>query len=119
MATIPLRLEAQIADPLGVQQVERLRAILGAGNADLLRDALALLDWSVSQVREGRQIASVSPTGVVREFSMPTLERARARDRILLDAEGYARVTALLDDTPPPTEALRQLVAPSTPGPNR
>ncbi|MDQ8153692.1 MAG: DUF1778 domain-containing protein [Gemmatimonadota bacterium] len=111
MRTTTLRMEAHINDPAGVQQVERLRAVLGAGNAELLRESLQLLDWCVTQVREGRQIASVTDTGSLRELSMPTLERARAQARMQLPPEAFAQVTRLLDQPPAPTDALRDLMA--------
>ena len=110
MSATTLRLEAQITDAAGVQQVERLQAMLGAGNADLLRNALQLMDWCVSQVRQGRQIASVSESGAVRELSMPILERARAHDRLLFNADAFAQVTQLIDNPPAPTAALRKLM---------
>lgn len=111
MSGTTLRLEAQIADPAGVQQVERLQTVLGVGNAELLRNALQLLDWSVTQVRNGRQIASVTESGSVRELSMPILERARVHDRVALGAEAFEEVTRLVANPPEPTDALRGLMA--------
>jgi hypothetical protein len=112
MTTATLRLEAQLTDTASVQQVERLQAVLGAGNADLLRSALQLMDWCVSQVRQGRQIASVSDSGsVVREFSMPLFERARAHGRLLVSTDAFDQMTHLVENPPAPTAALRKLMS--------
>ena len=100
MRATTLRLEAQISDPAGVQQVELLRAVLGAGNADLLRDSLQLMDWCVAQVREGRQIASVPSSGAVRELSMPTLARARAPAMHHGKGDAYVSSAAYGSDSP-------------------
>jgi hypothetical protein len=111
MSATTLRLEAQITDSAGVQQVERLQALLGAGNAELLRNALQLMDWCVAQVRQGRQIASVTESGSVRELSMPILERARTHDRLMLAADAFDQVVHLVDTPPAPTDELRALMA--------
>ncbi len=110
-----LRLEAELRDAPSIQRVVRLQAVLGAGNAELLRNALDLLDWCVSQVRLGRQIASVSETGVTREFTMPILERAREQNRIMVSASAFSQITHLLDNPPEPTAALRVLMATASP----
>ena len=115
MSTSTLRLEAQISDPAGIQQVERLRALLGTGNSDLLRDSLQLMDWCVTQIRQGRQIASVTSAGAVRELSMPTLERARAHDRLFLDPDAFDQMVRLIDTPSAPTDALRDLMASTAP----
>ncbi|MEO8480266.1 MAG: hypothetical protein ABI542_11615 [Gemmatimonadota bacterium] len=110
MATT-LRIEAELNDTTSIQQVERLKALLGAGNSELIRNALLLLDWTVGQVAEGRQLASVSDGSVAREFSMPLLERARGHTRVSLETAAFGRLVEALRDPPEPSEALRALVA--------
>jgi hypothetical protein len=109
------RLDASLTDPPTVQRAQRLMALLQAGNAELFRGALDILEWCVKQVREGRHIASLDETGDVaraREFSSPLLEAARQDDRRLeLHAEAFDRVTQLLEAPPQPTPALRELMA--------
>jgi len=110
MATT-LRLEATLNDPADVEQVERLQAVLKTGNAELIRNALQLMDWCVGQVRQGRQIASVTAEGAVREFDMPVLERARTTSRLSVSDAAYSRMMALIAYPPEPTPALRELFA--------
>lgn len=108
---ITLRLEAELRDAPSIQRVERLQALLGAGNAELLRNALDLMDWCVGQVRQGRQIASVTETGATREFTMPLLERAREQDRMLVSAAAFQQISHLVANPPAPTAALRKLMS--------
>ncbi len=108
MATA-LRLEATLSDPTDVEQVERLQAVLKTGNADLIRNALQLMDWCVGQVRQGRHIASVTADGAVREFDMPVLERARTTTRLTVSDAAYSQMMALIQSPPEPTAALRDL----------
>ena len=110
MATT-LRLEATFSDASDVEQVERLQAVLKTGNADLIRNALQLMDWCVSQVRQGRHIASVTEDGAVREFDMPVLERARTTNRVSVSAVAYRQMMALIEHPPEPTAGLRDLFA--------
>lgn len=110
MATA-LRLEATFNDATDVEQVERLQAVLKTGNAELIRNALQLMDWCVRQVRQGRHIASVTDDGAVREFDMPVLERARATNRISVSDAAYSQMMALIQNPPEPTAGLRELFA--------
>ena len=110
MATA-LRLEATLNDPTDIEQVERLQAVLRTGNADLIRNALQLMDWCVGQIRQGRHIASVTEEGAVRELDMPVLERARSIDRLRVTDAAYTRMMALIENPPEPTAALRELFA--------
>jgi len=110
MATA-LRLEATFNDATEVEQVERLQAVLRTGNAELIRNALQLMDWCVSQVRQGRHIASVADDGAVREFDMPVLERARTTNRVSVSDAAYSQMMALIEHPPEPTAGLRDLFA--------
>ncbi|MDZ4259805.1 MAG: DUF1778 domain-containing protein [Gemmatimonadales bacterium] len=110
--TTSMRLEAELTDSASIHQVQRLRAYLNSGNADLIRNALMLLDWAVTQVAEGRQLASVGPANsAVREFSMPVLERARMSSRLSLSPDAFERMIETLEHPSAPTEALRSLLA--------
>jgi hypothetical protein len=110
MATA-LRLEAVLNDPADVEQVERLRAVLNTGNAELIRNSLQLMDWCVAQVRQGRHITSVTEDGKMREFDMPVLERARMISQLPVSDEAYTRILGLIESPPAPTAALRELFA--------
>jgi hypothetical protein len=92
-----LRLEATLNDPADVEQVERLQAVLRTSNADLIRNALQLLDWCVGQIRQGRHIASVTEDGAVRELDMPVFERARSTDRLRVTDAAYSSMMQLID----------------------
>ena len=110
MATA-LRLEVILNDPADVEQVERLQAVLRTGNADLIRNALQLMDWCVGQIRQGRHIASVTEEGAVRELDMPVLERARSTDRLRVTDAAYSRMMELIENPPEQTAALRERFA--------
>lgn len=108
------RLDASVTDAPTVQKAQRLMAVLDAGNADLFRGALDVLDWCVRQVQEGRHIASVMENGgVARELSTPLLDTARRHNRIVLHTEAFDQVVKLLDRPAQPTPALRDLLAES------
>ncbi|HYW31099.1 MAG TPA: hypothetical protein VE869_06290 [Gemmatimonas sp.] len=90
---------------------------LDAGNADLFRDALVLMDWWVREIRAGRRIVSVDAQEDIlrgREFSTPLLDSAGTIDRerhIALHGVAFDQVVQILQRPPQPTAALRALVA--------
>ncbi|MDZ4258222.1 MAG: hypothetical protein U0974_03040 [Gemmatimonadales bacterium] len=112
-----VRLEVELVDAASIHQVQRLRAYLNLMDADLVRNALMLLDWAVEQVAEGRQIASVCPAdSVVREFSMPVLESARMRSRLSLSPNAFERMVETIEHPSAPTDALLSLLGKSRQG---
>lgn len=116
-AAITPRLDTSVTDAPTINKAQRLMATLHAGNADLFRGALDLLDWCVREVQEGRRIASIDPRDDIpraRQFSTPLLEAARSNDhahRIELHAEAFDQIVQLLDTPVEPTDALRALMA--------
>jgi uncharacterized protein (DUF1778 family) len=113
MTATALRLDVEMNDPAGVQQVHRLKARLSAGNAELVREALMLLDWATEQVAEGRHLASVEPDGhsVHTRFTMPLLERARHARSLLLEPGAFDGLVAALKAPPAPSDELRALMS--------
>lgn len=106
-----LRLETTLNDDGEIQQVERLRSILGEGNSALLRDALTLFGWAVEEVQMGRRLASIErENDSVREFTMPAFTKARRRGVRTFDPEGMAVIADLIESPPEPTEELRALM---------
>ena len=69
--------------PAGLKRLEELKAAIDAtSNKDLFDEALTLLDWAVTQVQNGRIIASIDEKkNSFRELSMPGLEKARRMAR--------------------------------------
>lgn len=111
------RLDASITDAPTFNKAQWLMATLQAGNADLFRGALDILDWCVREVQEGRRIASIDPqddTTRARQFSTPLLEAARLHNRaqrIELHSEAFDQVVHIINHPSPPTDALRALMA--------
>jgi hypothetical protein len=105
------RLDTSVTDALTIQKAQRLMARLRVGNADLYRYALDALDWCVRQRQEGRQIASLGPTAMVRELSAPYLEAATLDDRVvLLDGAAFDQIVSLNAAHTTPSDELRALM---------
>lgn len=110
-----MRLETTITDRPDIERIEYLQRVLDASNASLLRDAVLVYAWAVSERLAGRRIASVGATGPVREYTSPFLERATwlSRERIQVSPEGFARVAEMVRKPPAPTPELRDLMSSS------
>ena len=107
-----MRLETTITDRPDIERVEYLQRVLDASNASLLRDAVLVYAWAVSEALAGRRIASLGATGPAREYTSPFLERATwlSRERIQLSPEGFAHVADMVQNPPAPTPELRDLM---------
>lgn len=107
-----MRLETTITDRPDIERIQYLQRLLDAPNASLLREALMVYGWAVREILTGRRIASVGPTGAVREFTSPLLERLNwmSRERVQFAGEGFARVAELVNEPPEPTPELRELI---------
>ena len=108
-----MRLETTITDRPDMERIEYLQQVLDVSNASLLREAVLVYAWAVSEKLAGRRIASVGSSGPVREFTSPFLERASwlSRERIQLSPEGLMRVAQMVQEPPEPTRELRELMS--------
>ena len=106
-----MRLETTITDRHDIERLEHLQRTLEASNASLLRDAVLVYVWAVSECLAGCRIASFDATGPAREYTSPFLERATwlSRERIQLSPEGFAHVADMVRHPPAPTPELRDL----------
>jgi hypothetical protein len=108
----PRRLDTSVSDAPTVQKATRLMKTLGAGNADLYRAALDVLDWCVQQARQGRHIMATDDSGrPAIELWAPLLAAVRPDGRITLDAEAFDEVVRILERPGEPTQELRDLVS--------
>ncbi len=106
-----MRIETNIKERADIEQVERIQALLETGTAEMLRNALYIFAWAVEETMAGRRLASVDASGArVREMVNPLLERARRTGVYNLEPEGFHRVWELIENPPPPTDALLSLM---------
>jgi len=107
-----MRMEATIPDSRGAAAVE-LADELGLSRSQLIDEALALFTKAVIEVRRGRRIVTMDPTGndPVCEIATPTLtalEWAGRPTRIDVTPPELKRVAEMIETPKPPGAKLRQ-----------
>jgi len=108
-----MRLETTITDRADIERVLYLQHLLDAPGAALVREALLVYGWAVSEVQAGRKLASVEPFGTtVREFASPLLDRVSwtARERIELSPEALRAIGEAVRRPAEPTAELAELM---------
>jgi len=107
-----MRMEATIPDARGATAVE-LADELGLSRSQLIDEALALFTKAVLEVRRGRRIVTMDPTGndPVCEIATPTLtalEWSGRPTRIDVPGAEMERVAAMVETPKRPGAKLRQ-----------
>ncbi len=110
-----MRLEATVPESRGEALVE-LAHQLGMTRSQIVDEALALFLKAVVEVRRGRRVVTIEPSGSTPacEISTPTLtmlEWAGQRQTIEVSAKAMARVGELVETPPAPTPGLKRALA--------
>jgi hypothetical protein len=110
-----MRVEATVPESRGEALVELAHQI-GLTRSQVIDEAIALFLEAVVEVRRGRRIVTIEPSGTspACEMSTPTLtilEWAAHRETINISAEALAEVAGLVESPPAATPALKRVLS--------